>query len=92
MSSHIDNLARPIYPEASHHKPPVSPKYCLRQCPSGVWYLIPFIYEYGFEMLSKTWVKERTKLMETGWGVFPPPAYAKAIDISRLVFEKPEEV
>lgn len=92
MSSKIDFLARPIYPEASHHKPLVSPTYCLRQCPAGFWYLIPFIYEYGFEMFSKAWVKEHMKKNGMFDRVMKPPAYAQSVDLKCLTFEKPHEL
>lgn len=92
MTSKIDFLARPIYPEASHHKPQVSPKYCLRQCPSGFWYMIPFIYEWGFEQMCKEWVREHTREGFLLTKIMPKPGYAKSIDLKHLVFEKPEEL
>jgi hypothetical protein len=63
---------------------PPSPRYTLRQSPSGFYYLIPFIYEYGFEQ----WCKHEWKSQNGA----PVPAYAKPVDLPRLTFEHPLEV
>jgi hypothetical protein len=85
--SQPDFLARPIDPQASLHRPRVSPTYCLRQCPGGFWYLIPYIYEYGFEQYIKAWRKEHGTWTNPERSELP--AYAQPVDISRLAFQTP---
>lgn len=86
--SAVDNLSRPAHPEASRHLVPPSPTYCLRQCPSGFWYLIPYIYEYGFEAMCEQWVKEHSKNFVLD-AIMPKPGYAQPVDVRRLTFQTP---
>lgn len=99
--SKIDNLARPIHPEASYHKPLLSPIYCLRHGPDGYVYLVPYIYDYGWEQLVKVHDEDTRKAnmrrARGGRGTlciikFIAPVYAKRIGLDQLVFEKPQEV
>lgn len=102
MTSAIDNLARPANPDASRHVVAPSPKFCLRQGPSGFWYLIPFIYEYGFDAWCDQWKKDHIKEEQAVFSgqmakwtrhlasTYDVPAYAKQVDVKQLVFEKPE--
>lgn len=99
-----DNLARPLDVSASRHTVPPSPKYCLRQSPSGHWYLIPYIYEFGFGAWCAQWQKDHVKDVQAvidnqqvRWThylatTYPVPAYAKPVNIARLTFEQPQEV
>lgn len=101
MTSALDNLARPANPDASRHLVKPSPRYCLCQSPVGAWsawYLVPYIYEYGFTEWCKEWTKEHvtehmgpdgSKFTWYHGGVCQPPAYAVPVDITRLTFEKP---
>lgn len=99
MTSALDNLARPANPDASRHVVAPSPKFCLRQGPAGGWYLIPFIYEYGFDAWCQQWRKdhitehvgpEGAKWTWYHAGNVDVPAYAKLVDVKQLVFEKAE--
>lgn len=85
--SQPDYLARPAHPEASRHNSRVSPTYCLRQC-RGVWYLLPFIYEWGFSEYVKAWREEHEDHPNPG----DLPAYAKLVDVAALTFQQPNIV
>lgn len=89
MARRQDNLARPANPAASTHLVPPSPRYCVRSV-FGALYMIPYIYDYGFDEFLKAWRKEH--------GVWSSPtrkelpAYAVPVDLGMLTFEKPVEV
>lgn len=78
MTEYIQNqgVEKPFLPTL-----PPSPRFTLRQCPKGNWYLIPYIYEYGWE---------RWFAMCGPNGSIP--GYARRVDPMRLTFENPVEV
>lgn len=84
-----DFLARPQDPSASNHRIPPSPRYCLRGT-GGNWYMIPLIYEWGFEQFCKAYQEEDPQ------GFFPGPKqvprYAIPVNLGKFTFEKPIEL
>lgn len=97
MSTH-DFLVRPEHPEASQHRPKPPQRYVLKK--SGAdWFMVPMIYEWGFEMFCKAWSEEALKTALGTWGIVSGtltpgpkdvPKYAIHVpDLSKLTFIEP---
>lgn len=95
-----DFLARPQDPSASNHRVPPSPRYCLRET-GGKWYLIPLIYEWGFERYCAVWIETESKAILERDGIisgvpYPGPKdvprYAIPVNLGKFSFEKPIEL
>lgn len=93
----FDFIARPERPEASRHLVPPMPRYCLKLV-GEQYYMIPMIYEFGFEQYCKAWTETATAealrtfdMINTVPGLADVPRYAIPTDLSKLTFEKPIE-
>lgn len=85
--SREDNLARPEHANASRHRRPPPQRYALKQVGMH-WYMVPLIYEWGFEMYVKA-CREDDAHPRVNPDPKDMPKYAVLVDLSKLTFENP---